>query len=490
MRCTRHFGWIGIVSLLSAFAVAAVIVLPSYADIAPPPPPEGFTILPGNSTTQVRMMYEHVFMNIDLDGVAKIDANFVMRNLGNKEETMEVRFPLYSSQEYQDGELKCGTASGYWLSGSPIKDLSVWAWDQPQPVQTVSETMPWNFPNEYKNAVIPCWGVFPVIFPPGMDVPIEVKYTSPTYSYILTTGAGWNGTIGQADITFRLPYDAVQDQSLEHCFPENCTLSGRDIKWNFTDFEPTENVSISIVKPSAWWQILVETNNLKLSPMDGQVWKRLAIAYKNSLIEGHAGRGYLREDHNQQRFQKGLEAFRKAVTLVKGDFELHFQYADMICFQAIWPETYEKAYPDMVECAQQLKKSLDINPKSKASLDLLQYAAEGNIARIEVAKLDGPQPDFIILTPTQIIEPTLTSTIPPTVEQTKLLSTQTPTESITHVPSLLPTWTPGFTPTFLPSTPTPLPTQTETGLEAAWAWALFPLAAILVVIVLRRRGGR
>ena len=133
----------------------------------------------------------------------------------------------------------------------------------------------------------------------------------------------------------------------------------------------------------------------------------------------------------------------------------------------------------MVECAQQLKQSLDINPKSKAALDLLKYAVEGNITRIEVAKLDGPQLDFIILTPTQIIEPTLTSTIPPTVEQPKLLSMQTSTESITPVPSLLPTWT-----------PTPLPTQTETGAEAAWAWALVPLAAILVVIVLRRRGMR
>ena len=286
MRRTRHFGWIGIVSLLSAFAVAAVIVLPSYADIAPPPPPEGFTILPGNSTTQVRMMYEHVFMNIDLDGVAKIDANFVMRNLGNKEETMEVRFPLYSSQEYQEGDLKCGNR-GNELSGSPIQDLAVWVWDQPQPVKTVVETMAWyqwidGFPTEDK-AVIPCWGVFAVVFPPGIYVPIEVKYTSPNYNYVLTTGAGWNGTIGQADITFRLPYEAALGQSLERCMPESCTLNGRDIQWKFMDFEPKENVGVNIVPPSEWWRILTQLNNLKLNPKDDQAWKRLALAYKSSI---------------------------------------------------------------------------------------------------------------------------------------------------------------------------------------------------------------
>ena len=91
----------GFFSLLIALLWAAVSVMPSFADIAPPPPAEGFTIFPGSETTQVRMTYEHVFMNIDLDGVAKVDANFVMRNLGNKEESMEVRFPLYSSEKYR-----------------------------------------------------------------------------------------------------------------------------------------------------------------------------------------------------------------------------------------------------------------------------------------------------------------------------------------------------------------------------------------------------
>ncbi len=267
----------GFLSLLIAFLWAVSSITPAFADIAPPPPVDGFTILPGSETTQVRMMYENVFMNIDVDGVATVDANFVMRNLGSKEESMEVRFPLYSSVRYEEGDPKCGYFGGG-LTGSPIQDLAVWVWDKPQSVKTVVSTTP-LYVNKGgsqgpEDAVMPCWGVFVVVFPPGIDVPIEVKYTSPTYDYILTTGTGWKGTIGQADISFRLPYDAIQDQSLDVCYPKNCTLSGRDIKWNFTDFEPTENVGVSIVNPPAWWQILVETNNLKLSPMDGQVWKR------------------------------------------------------------------------------------------------------------------------------------------------------------------------------------------------------------------------
>ena len=53
---------------------------------------------------------------------------------------------------------------------------------------------------------IPCWESFPVSFPVGNDVVIEVTYTtepyhgadaSYSYAYILETGVGWKDTIGQ-----------------------------------------------------------------------------------------------------------------------------------------------------------------------------------------------------------------------------------------------------------------------------------------------------
>ena len=484
-------------SLLIALMWAATSVLPSFADIAPPPPPEGFTILPGSETTQVRMMYEHVFMNIDLDGVAKVDANFVMRNLGSKEESMEVRFPLYSSVKYQEGDLKCGD-SGNELSGSPIQDLAVWVWDQPQPVKTVVETMAWyqwidGLPTENK-AVMPCWGVFAVVFPPGIDVPIEVKYTSPTYSYILTTGAGWNGTIGQADITFRLPYDAALGQSLERCVPESCILNGRDIQWKFMDFEPTENVSVAIVQPSVWWRILTELNNLKLNPKNGQAMKRLAIAYKDS-IRVEISHGFIEQDpENLKHIQLSDETFRKAISLSLDDPDLRSRFAEFLCTNK--QVSYAARVWDIdifIECVQQLKQALELDPYDKVGLKLLERIAKVTYEEQPVVVMNGAQPDYLVLTPSFVPLPSQTSTTTKTTSpQPTRLPSATRTQAATFTPtlSIQSSLTPSFTPTFLPSTPAPLPTQTETGLEAAWAWALVPLAAILVVIVLRRRSGR
>ena len=68
------------------------------ADIAPPPPPEGSGITPGSIPTNVRMLAEKVV--IDVAGIsshptgdAAITADFQMRNLGEAEEKMNVRFP-------------------------------------------------------------------------------------------------------------------------------------------------------------------------------------------------------------------------------------------------------------------------------------------------------------------------------------------------------------------------------------------------------------
>jgi hypothetical protein len=499
MHCTYRSAWKALFGFLIAFVFMASIVTPSFADIAPPPPSEGFTILPGNETTQVRMTYENVFMNIDVNGVARVDANFVMRNTGNKEESMEVRFPLYSSIKNQPGDLKCGFAGGGQLTGSPIQDLAVWVWDKPQPVKTVVETMAWHVfkggPEvEGEKVVMPCWGVFAVVFPPGLDVPIEVKYTSPSYSYILTTGAGWKGTIGQADITFRLPYEVVLGQSLDKCLPELCLLNGRDIQWKFNDFEPTENVSINMIKPDVWWRIITEINNLKLNPSDGQAWKRLAIAYRDSLRWDINHDSFINDPENMKHYQLSVETFQKAINLISGDSDLHLRYAQLLCLNGV--AVYAGNVFDLEpfeECVRQLKQSLALDPQNKNALDFLQNLSGFNLNGKPVIRMNGPQPDYLILTPSFVLQssgtPTAIAPTSPKPTQTPI-ATQTPVATFTPAPSLQPTVTPDFTPTLLLGMPTPLPAQTETGTGAVWPWALVPLAAILAVIVLRRRGGR
>jgi hypothetical protein len=535
----RHLFWKGLFSLLLALIWVVASTLPAFADVAPPPRTQSSGIIPDGEQTQVRMMYENVFMDIALDGTAKVDANFVMRNLGDKEEVMDVYFPLYIPDSPYEGYSRCQRD----LSGGPIADLAVWVWDRPAPVRTdfVAKPDPWGLttPSPGNPAKIPCWGVFAVRFPPGLDVPIEVKYTSPNnkpkYTYVLTTGAGWNGTIGQADITFRLPYDAILDQSLDYCTPQ-CTTKGRDIQWQFMDFEPTQNIQIAIVWTDVWWRVLTESNALKLNPNDGAAWKRLALAYDASAATYHYwwynkwNPWPLRND--AWRNQKALETLQKAIVLNPGDLSLQDAFAIRVCYniggpndvgyQADWDECLQQiqktialapasynlrydfvglvciqawtnSYGDKqspaavaawVECSRQIKQLLELDPKNwKAKLEDVYTIMPAPLWREDFIKIEGDQLLYLLLTPTATPFPTSTVTITPNIT-----TTPTPTLTLTPSPSVPPSQTPSLTATPPANTPTPIPPAAETGSGVTWLWILVPLAALVTFGIVRRRG--
>jgi hypothetical protein len=490
MQFARGFAWKILLSLVIAFFLVAGIITPSYADVAPPPSPDGYTILPGDEKTQVRMMYENVFMNIDINGNAKVDANFVMRNLGEKEERMDVYFPLYNFEPH----LKINDCTKYHLSNTPIADLAAWVWDQPQAIKTDDIQQP-NYmakPGESLTMNVPCWGIFPVVFPPGLDVPIEVKYTSPGYSYILTTGAGWNGTIGEADVTFRLPYEVIKGQNFMECYPETCTLNERDIQWVFKDFEPEKNLGIDAISPSKWWRILVETNALKLNPNDGAALGRLAIAYKDATRVAHNWRGYEDDPENWKRYQLSFENFEKALALLPDDANLHQEFAELVCLKALWNwgDDPNAQQSENNECAGQIKRALELQPKNKDAINWFNDILGYTLNETEKKEITAPQAEEIILTRLTSIQTrmqyhTPTPTSPP--------ATITPAPTHTSAPTITPTAIQFIsTATTIPppldtSTSAPI-SQDNTG--AVWGWALIPLAAILTLIVLRRRGAK
>ena len=85
----------------------------------------------------------------------------------------------------------------------------------------------------------------------------------------------------------RLPYDA-NDLNVVRCFPEDCILSGKEISWQFEDFEPEGNVVLDIIRPNIWQTILEETKRVQENPNDGEAWGRLGKAYKEG---GTGGKG-------------------------------------------------------------------------------------------------------------------------------------------------------------------------------------------------------
>ena len=64
------------------------------------------------------------------------------------------------------------------------------------------------------------------------------------FTYLLSTGASWKGTIGKAEIIVNLK-DINMDSILSQ-HPNNCVISNNQLTWTFSDFEPSTNDDIKI----------------------------------------------------------------------------------------------------------------------------------------------------------------------------------------------------------------------------------------------------
>ncbi len=191
------------------------------------------------------------------------------------------------------------------------------------------------------------------------------------YHYVLETGAGWRGTIGRAEIVMRLPYD-VTPMNLESCRPD-CTYSGKEIRWHFEDFEPTNNIRVSILSPAAWQKIQTETRLTQANPRDGEAWGRLGKAYKEAIW---SRRGWYRVDEaGKEMYALSQAAYEQAVTLLPGDADWHYGFAQLLCWNAEWgwPDYPGRNLENWRGCADQLRQTLALNPRHSKGTELLDY---------------------------------------------------------------------------------------------------------------------
>jgi hypothetical protein len=245
-------------ALLLAVLCALSLTSAVSADVAPPQQPPGFNPEPGNEITQVRMLAEIV--TIDVLAVdppqAHFSAIFTMRNLSGSTEAMAVRFPL----AVNDG----------FFNLVEIKNVVIKVNEQTTGYERIQGPEPiYGFEEESAP-----WAEFDVNFPPGEDVTISVFYdldgtgyeseTCTSFNYILSTGAGWKGTIGTGEIILRLPYDANPQNVILNEYQSPPRFSGREARWSFKELEPTpaDNLTFEIVKPIIWKQVGIELENI------------------------------------------------------------------------------------------------------------------------------------------------------------------------------------------------------------------------------------
>lgn len=300
------------------------------ADVAPPKAPPGANPEVAQ-ITQVRMMDEKVVIEVleedDITqmGTAFVWAEFHMKNLGDTTEVLMVRFP----SSYNDG-----------FSGYPeIKNLMVSVDNATVPTSRVNlEGEPDNWDDPVQ------WVEFEVVFPPGEIVEIEVDYTLygtgeypfVSYSYLLETGAGWNGTIGSAEIIVRFPYKLNAGIFSDGSPGWGGTTPGvylnteeNELFWYFEDFEPTSenNISFVTVWPSVWQRIIDEQKHVSDFPNDGEAWGRLAKLYKET---SRLRRGTRTDAGGIHLYKASIEAYKKALDLLPDDALWHAGYADLL----------------------------------------------------------------------------------------------------------------------------------------------------------------
>jgi hypothetical protein len=301
--------------------------------------------VPPDMNTNVRMVSEKVDLTIEAHKPptpageensaghwmrGRVKARFLMRNLSQEREAFDVWFPLAASVRY----------SGI-LPSTPeniVKDFEVWVEDRQ--IKTKKVKAP-DLSDPQQESM---WAKFPLVFPAGEDVIVQVNYTiypsgrSPFggFEYILQTGAGWKDSIGEAIITISLP-DAVT--------PENVSLSGNSIeglplapqppgykieqntvRWQFTNLEPTaqHNIYVDVLQPDRYQRLLQARAGAQNEPNSADAQLELAGAIQDALlviyvVGQHGGGPSLAEQANV--------AYRRSLELAPNRADIYRQYA-------------------------------------------------------------------------------------------------------------------------------------------------------------------
>jgi hypothetical protein len=423
--------------------------LPVQADVAPPEQSPGSNPVPGSEITQVQMVSEEVLLVIKSVSKgtayyansrvqADVSAHFDMKNQGKSDESMQARFPLMNPSGMGDGFGNYPT----------IMSLKVKVDGEAVPTTKISVPNPYD--SSYPDIL---WAGFDVSFPVGKAVSIDVTYTLDatgylpfaSFSYILETGAGWKDSIGSADITVRLPYEANNQNVLEgtgwSSTSPDWKYEGNDIHWHLENLEPQkgQNIEVSIVAPYAWQTVLDARQAVEKEPKNGDRWGALARAYKGVIIQK-----FLRDDPGGlELYRLSVEAYEKATSLAPKVARWHAGYAELLWYH-YYPMVFytnPNEQVDLIKIVQELRTALTLEPGNTQAADIL-----GGIcgAIPEAVTCQDSEYTYSILTATVYYtpQPTLTPTGTPVTPATPIPSaTVEPASSATLTPIVTDTMT-------------------------------------------------
>jgi hypothetical protein len=466
----KNWTCLGILAAILMVALTLCLAQRAWADAAPEPGAAASDIAPGQGT-QVQMISETVVLDVRAEPMMSGDdaftrtavlvvADFLMRNLGNVTETMNVRFPM-----------QWPTREG-WAPLDTIQDMRTFVDGK-------------GISNTHTSFDGQPWAVWLVTFPPGRDVRMRVEYRTTgqewgnsligffssvhlmgdnslaDFYYILETGAGWRGPIGQGDIIFRFPYPASLEMiergdtyTVYTSTTPAFVAEGRQLRWHFTNLEPTskDNVRLSVITPPVWQAILDARRQAQSKPDDPQAQVQLGEAYWAAVPVKNTWPDELSLANHFGPLAEA--AFKRAVELAPNNIKTQLAYARFLTYRA-WGQTPEPYYS---RARQEVRRVLELDPTNKDAQELVEF-------------LDNT----ISL---NLVTPTTTSTPQPTASVTVAPSPM-PTSTATVTPQ--PTAAPAPTTTVTPAPAAALPSTARYGLCGGAA------AIVVTLLVVTRR---
>jgi hypothetical protein len=242
------------------------------------------------------------------------------------------------------------------------------------------------------------WAAFPVLFPAGQDVTIEVSYlTQPTgyapagrFGYLLETGAGWADTIGSVDVIVRLPYAATEENLLLGSDRTNSGESyrttpgeqfvGQEVRWHWDNLEPTSesNIYVNILLPYAWQQIQAAQAAVDARPGDVEALVALAEAYHNAITNEFPTLS------NDPFAAKSEQLYAQAVALQPDSVELQTRLAELMWEHLMVQAALPPDDPLLQPILEQLGQALLLDPQYEPALALLTEIQNGSTGPVRL----------------------------------------------------------------------------------------------------------
>ena len=459
--------------ILALGALAARHSLAS-ADASPPPIPSLGGPAPFQyEDTNVQMVFERVEMTVLPDHTAEnathhieVSAWFVMRNLGDAPEQMDVAFPLESLNqcEYSDPWERAAYANADIL----LSSFSASANGAELRVTEATTPFPADLSCESPEM---SWATFPVTFPEGQDVVLTVEYSMQfssadfiqTIEYALQTGSGWRGPISRGYIVFRLPYLVDSRNILSNTTPGYQRL-WNEIYWSLEDLEPSpsDDLTISFVAPSTWIDLEAYRERTRINPTDAEAWRLLAEALDRIATYKGVYRVWEYRDSTYAAYENGLAANPENMPLLQSYAEF---LMESCCYYSI------SDLSDLQPVLRIYDRILSIEPQDESTWRQIHFM-EGNVPGFQYS----PPP-----TRTPTSTPLASPTIPPS---TTPLASQTPSVTFTIM----------RTPTSAarPPASSPAPTPSPMPSDALPTWPVFlaiaaPIALVFIFLTLVRR---